>query len=751
MFRPLTLPVAVLAVFMTSLLSQAQDFGLWLPSLFSDRMVLQRGKAVPVWGKARPGEEVEVQFADQKVSTKTDADGRWRVDLAALQSSKEGRNLIITAGKDTRTIRDVVVGEVWLMSGQSNMAFLMSSIMRTPEIVGSEKRAEAAKAGKGPSQIKAEKDMGEANDPLLRLYRVFSISAERPREDAETREGWMEWDKKNAPNFSAMGAYFGMKLRQALDVPVGIVNCSWGGSSAASWVSAGSFRSPALNSLFPEDVPEWGANLSPSRLFNGMLKPTAPYAISGFCWYQGETEATGLQNAFLYRHLLSSLIKDWRQAWQDNDLPFYLVQLPPLNNGERWEVVRESQSKVLELPKVGLIPTLDIVPPGDLHPKNKYQVADRLGDLVLGEQYGKDTWAGLTLFDRVETQGGAMRVHFKNVVKGFKTSDGKAPQEFQVAGSDKVFKPAEAVVEGDSIVVKSSEVPAPVAVRYAFVQAPKVNLFNGAGLPIPPFRSDDWPVAGQEMVPQNLPVKEMLSVVVEGSNLLSDKSAPWVSARDMGETREARQTEKEPKSGREGKEKGAVVATKSGTRIQVKGFPARRDLPSSPEYYWTANPEIDSRKGFTMEVAMHLFEAGNISGGFDVEAGLKLADGTFRRYRVSLFPSRIYTFQNFVGGRVPDNTQVRLLRSDMDDVGHVIRLAVRPDGVAQIYDGAEVIGTTTGEVTKEEKPYLRFGKTEEGGKWSGAIYRASLDTGGAFAPGADVKVSSEERSDGEEQ
>lgn len=744
MFNSRPFLIAIAAVF-TLLPARAQEAKLWLPSLFADRMVLQREKPVPVWGKAAPGETVSVQFEDQKLSTKADADGRWRVDLAPLKASKEGRDLAVSAGKDSRTIRQVVVGEVWLMSGQSNMAFLMSSILRTPEIVGSERRTEAAKAGKGPSQIKAEKDMAEANDPLLRTYRVFSISAERPREDAVTSEGWMEWNKKNAPNFAAMAFYFGQKLRQVLDVPVGIVMCSWGGSSACSWISADTLRSPALNTVFPEDVPEWGANLSPSRLYNGMLKPVAPYAISGFCWYQGETEATELQNAYIYRYLLPGLIKDWRAAWHENDLPFYLVQLPPLNNGERWDVVRESQSKALALPKTGMVPTLDIVPPGDLHPKIKHAVASRLADLALGDHYGKGTWPGLTLFDKAETQGATMRVHLTNA-KGMKTTDGKAPAEFQLAGADKVFKPAEAVIDGETIVVKSAEVPAPVAVRYAFVQAPKVNLLNGGGIAVVPFRSDDWPVAGQEMVPQNLPVKDPLAVSVGGNNLLGDKAAPWIPSTGIAES-EVRQPEKEPKPGREGKEKGALTASKSGMRIQVKGFAPRKDMPSSPAYFWTANPEVDPTKGLTMEVSTHLYE-----GELDIEAATKVADGTFRLYRVQALPTRVYTFQNFVGGRVPDNTQVRLLRSDMDDEGHVFRIAIRPDGVAQIYDGSKVIGTTSGEVLKgkDEKPYLRFGKTVEGGKWSGAIYLAAFDTGGAFAPGASAKVSTEERPDGEE-
>jgi len=695
---------------------------LWLPSLFSDRMVLQRGKAVPIWGKAEPGEKISVQFGEQNVSAVADVDGRWNVSLASLPADKAGKDLVITAGGGaSRTIRGVVVGEVWLMSGQSNMAFLMSAIPRTPEILGSEKRGEAAKAAKGPSIVKAEADMAAANDPLLRTFRVHPVSAERIREDAVTKEGWMEWNPANAGEFAAMSFYFGEKLRKALDVPVGIVMCSWGGSSACSWISAEMLRSSPLNGLWPEDILEWGGNLAPSRLYNGMLKPVAPYAISGFCWYQGETEATDWQNAYLYRYLLTHLIQDWRKAWHENDLPFYIVQLPPLHNGDRWEVVRESQDFALTVPKTGMIPTLDIVPPGDLHPKNKYVVAERLAGLVLSDSYGKDTWPGLARFDRIETAKDALRVHFKNAGKGLKTADGTAPLEFAMAGQDQIFKPAEAVIEGQTVVLRSAEVPQPVAVRYAWAPAPKVNLFNEGGMPVAPFRSDDWPVAGQEMMPRVLPVKAELAVTQKGASLLGEKSAPWVASASVND----------PKFG-----EMYISAGGEQVRIQVKGFPLRGGLPASPELFWTAQPEIDPVKGLTFEATVQVNDAGNAARGFDLEAGVMQPDGTLRRYLLTATPSRIYTFQNVLGGRVPESTQTRLLRSDGDEAGHTFRVAIRPDGIAQLYDGARLLGTTSGETVKDGggKSYLRLGKSTDAGRWSASISQVGFDLGGAFAP-----------------
>lgn len=736
----MTLFKTVLAAGLLSVVSlhAAESSALWLPSMFSDRMVLQQGKPVPVWGKASPGEKVTVAFAGQTVSATADGDGKWKAELAPLKANKVDADLTVTAGGQTKTIHNVVVGEVWMLSGQSNMAFLMSAILRTPEIVGGESRKEAATKGKGPSQIKAEADIAKANDPLLRAYRVDNISAERPREDAVTNQGWMVWDTKNAPNFAAMAYYFAEKLRAKLDVPVGILQCSWGGSGASSWVSPATLRSPALNTFWPEDVPDWVSNIAPGRLYNGMVKPLAPYAISGFAWYQGETEATDHMNAYLYRYLLKALIGDWRHAWHDNNLPFYVVQLPPLNNGQRWEVVRDSQSFASNEPKTTMIPTLDIVPPGDLHPKVKYKVADRLADAVLGTVYKQDAWKGYPSFDKSEAAGeGAIKVTLKNAA-GLKTMDGAAPAEFQVAGEDRVFKAAEAKIEGDTVVVKSAEVAKPVAVRYAFVQSPKVNVANGAGLPLVPFRTDDWPITGQEYYPQQLPVKGTLADVVTGGALGENKAAPWVGSPALTDKAVA---------------EFFVSAGKNRVSVAGKGFPPRPNVPPSPAIYWTAEPAIDPAKGLTFEVSFQLNEAGNPIRGMDIEAGVKQADGSLRKYLVTTLLTRIYTFQNFLGGRVSESALTRLLRSDLDATSRVMRLAIRPDGIAQIYDNGKLIGTTSGVIVPDskEKSYLKFGKTIDYGTWSASISGAGFDLSGAFAPPADQAAPKAERGGSDEE
>lgn len=685
-------------------------------------MVLQQGKPVPVWGKAARSAAITVEFQNQKVAGTADGDGRWKVLLTPLNASKVGGDLNITAGAEKRTLHDVLVGEVWLLSGQSNMAFLMSSIMQTPEIVGSERRAEAEAKGKGPSQMRAEKDMAEANDPLLRLFRIDNVSAERPREDTRTKAGWMEWNKRNAPQFSAMGYYFAEKLRASLDTPIGIVQCSWGGSGASSWVSAEGLRSADVNTVWPEDVLEWPTNIRQSRLYNGMLKPTAPYAICGFAWYQGETEAIDSQNAYIYRYVLQAMIKDWRRTWQNDELPFYVIQLPPWNNGNRWEVVRESQSIALALPHTWMVPTLDIVPPGDLHPKNKFAVAARLAAMVLTDQYKKDGDARFPTFDCIEpADGNSLRVKFKEGGGNLKTSDGNPPKEFQIAGEDRVFKPAQCVIAGSEVVVRSAEVAKPVAVRYAFVQSPQVNLLNERGLPVAPFRSDDWPVPGHEAVAQTLPEKAILSEKVEPSSLIGKKDGLWTMTDVVSEG-----------------EKGILTARGAYLNILTKGWPRRAGLPASPQILATAEPAIDASKGLTFEVAVQVNEAGSRERGFDLEAGVRQPNGSLRRYLVTVFPTRIETFQNVLGGRVSEGMETRVLRTDLDTDARTMRLAIRPDGVAQIYADGALIGTTLGvtEPKSETKSYLRFGKSLTSGAWAATILDFGHDLSGAYAPPA---------------
>lgn len=691
-------------------------------SIFADHTVLQRGKPVPVWGWAEPGEPVTVSFAGQEKRTTADEDGGWKIALDALQASTESRALTVKGKDNAVTLNDVVVGEVWFFSGQSNMALRMGAI------------AEDARSLDPASSARVKQDIAAANDPLLREINVLPRAAEVPRDDTLAPGGWLPCNPKTAGEYAAMGFYFGQKLRKDLSVPVGILLCSWGGSGTSAWISPKTLRSPQLRSLWPEDVVQWRNNIAPTRLHNGMLRPLVPYAIAGFGWYQGETEATEYHNPFIARFLLTAMIQDWRRLWRDPNLPFYIVQLPNRSKEPRWVIVRESQAYALRLPHTGMIPTIDIGTPGDLHPKNKFDVGHRFADLILAKEYGKDTWSGSPSFDRMTQEGHAIRIHLRDADKGLRTTDNKPPTAFLVAGEDRQFKPATARIDGASVVISSDEVSSPIAVRYAWEPAPKINLTGSGGLPVVPFRTDTWPVDGEEMVGRELPVKETLATVVRGRQLMSGTAGPWRPSADAAVL-----------SGEHGK-----FFTKPGNSdvgvIIVRGRVLRAGLPASPKLLWTAEPEIDPAKGLTVDVKALVNRVGNAERGLDIEVGIVQPDRSLRRYLVTIFPVRVHTFQT---------DELRVLRSDLESETAVYRVAVRPDGIAQIYRDAELLGTTAGETIKAagdsaatvKKSYVKIGKSIPTGEWMVNIYHAALDTGGAFMPPTSLKSAPDRTTD----
>lgn len=698
---------------LSAMVVQSSVANVRLCSIFSDGLVLQQNKPVPIWGWAEAGEKIMISFAGQELATTADDDGNWKIALNAIKASDKPQTLTVR-GTNTLTVKDVLVGEVWLFSGQSNMALVMSAIANEP------RGLDKASAARVTSDIQA------ANDPLLREYRVEIRAADRARQDTSSRRGWMTWNSQVGGEWSAFAAYFGQRMREKLHVPIGIVMCSWGGSGASSWISAQTLQGPKLRSLWPEDVIGWRANILPSRLYNGMLQPLAPFAIKGFGWYQGETEATPYHNPFIYRYLLSGLIEDWRHLWRDKELPFYIVQLPNRNNEPRWVIVRESQSVAARLPHTGLMPTIDIGQPGDLHPKNKYDAGFRFADLILAKEYGQRTWSGAPSFDKIERKNGALRLSFKDAEQGLKTKDDKPPLGFMIAGEDRVFKPAEAKIEGSSVVLSASGAPGPVAARYAWESAPTLNLTGAGGLPVIPFRTDDWPVEGQEMVGQASPVKEQLATVTTGAQLALNEAKAWQPSKYASEL---------------GGPDSLFFKTnpRGGANILVRGRALRKNLPISPAFFWTCQPEVDPSKGLTVEFAGSVGRVGNYQRGFDIEIGLPQPDKKTRRYLVTIFPSRVHTFQA---------DELRVLRSDMEEGAAVYRVAVRADGVAQIYHNADLLGTTVGELIDADpelaKVYVRIGKTISTGEWLANISHVAIDTSGAFMPPPSMHTSSDE-------
>ncbi len=481
-----------------------------LPAIFSDHMVLQSGAAIPVWGKADAGEEVTVSIAGQTKTTKADAAGKWTVKLDKLKTASEAQTLTVK-GTNTITIQDVLVGEVWLGSGQSNMAMTVSGV---------EKAAEEAAAAKFPA---------------IRMFTESSAAATTAQDGG--KGSWFVCDPASVGRFSATAYFFGRELHQELGVPVGLINSSVGGTPIESWISSEAqqkspelkaaeeaaakaeppFDAVAAKAKFERDLAQWkeaaakakAEGKTPPRaprdpvalrekkgnrggLFNGKIAPLIPYAIRGAIWYQGEANSA-LNKAPLYHRQLTTLITDWRTRW-GSEFPFAWVQLPNYDGGaiRDWPTVREGMLKTLAVPKTGMAITIDIGEEKNIHPKNKQEVGRRLSLWALSTVYGKklpSTSGPLPAGHKI--RGSEVVLEFTHADSGLAAKDGEL-KGFVIAGEDRQWKPAQAKIDGDKVIVSSAEVKQPVAVRYAWENWPTCNLTNGAGLPASPFRTDDW-------------------------------------------------------------------------------------------------------------------------------------------------------------------------------------------------------------------------------------------------------------------
>ncbi len=482
-----------------------------LPAVFSDHMVLQRDKAVAVWGWADADEEVSVEFAGQKKAAKADASGKWFLRLDPLTASAESRKLIAT-GKDGRQaeVSDVLVGDVWLGSGQSNMAM---TVNRAKDF---------------------EQEKAAANFPLIRHFKEESAGAASAQSQAKGR--WLACTPDNIGGFSATLYFFGREIHREAGVPVGLINTSVGGTPIEAWIApevqatvpalkaALEAQSAATPKIDPEKAkadyavelkkfkaakakaaaegtkaprpPRNAAEVSERKgsygqLFNGKVAPLVPYTLKGMLWYQGEANSSDAR-APLYVHQLSALVTDWRARWGE-ELPFAWVQLPNFSRpGEGWPLMRESMLKTLSLPKTGMAVTIDIGEARDIHPKNKQEVGRRLSLWALGTVYARKVAATSGPLPAGHEIKGAEVVVTLTHADGLKTRDGAPVKGFQLAGADKQWKPATGRIEGTRLIVTSAEVAAPVALRYAWLDFPETNLVNSADLPASPFRTDDW-------------------------------------------------------------------------------------------------------------------------------------------------------------------------------------------------------------------------------------------------------------------
>lgn len=479
-----------------------------LAPLFQDHAVLQREQPLPVWGRAAPGEHVTVTFHEQSIGTTANADGRWMVYLAAVPASADPAELVVT-GKNVVTVKDVLVGEVWLASGQSNMEWPLW-------------------AAADP-----DREIAAANFPELRLFSVLHQVASEP---AQTVTGsWQACTPESVRMFSAVAYHFGRDLHRKLGVPVGVIGTYWGGTAVEAWTGSAALREvpawPAIEARWQKDLAEFPGRMahypadyeawsqaqararatktanplkwpSPpigpgtpyelSGLFNGMIAPLQPYALRGVIWYQGESNAPRPEE---YAGLFPAMIRSWRAQWGQGDFPFYFVQLanfaPEDPTSRSWARLREVQASALALPATGMAVTIDIGNPRDIHPTNKKEVGRRLALIAKTQVYGIPGDFSGPRFAFVTGEPAGLRVHFTHAGTGLIAAN-KPVQSLEVAGADQKFYPASGKIERDTLLVSSPQVKVPLAVRYAWTNAPEANLFNGAGLPAAPFRSDDW-------------------------------------------------------------------------------------------------------------------------------------------------------------------------------------------------------------------------------------------------------------------
>ena len=449
-----------------------------LPRIISSNMVLQRNQECRIWGWADKGERISVEFNGIERSTRADKQGWWLVTFPAMKAG--GSYDMVIQGKNLIELDNILIGDVWVCSGQSNIVW---SIDRLPTM---------------------EQDTATAKYPGIRLFTVPRNAKNRPVADMSSGE-WQVCNPETVLPFSAVGYFFGRDIHKELHVPVGLLSTNWGGTNVETWTSGESisqvegFAERVANLAYLDTVTKAiNPNSEPSLLFNGMIHPLLNLRVSGVIWYQGESNA---DRAHQYSELFSLMIKDWRKQWGTPDIPFIFVQLanfrkPPEEPGESaWAELREAQSMALALPKTGMAVAIDIGEADDIHPKNKLEVGKRLALAALKIAYGKDIVYSGPVFKEMRTDGSHAILRFDHIGSGLAAKDRYGYLKgFSMAGPDRIFYWAKAFIRDNEVIVYSEKVNEPVSVRYGWADNPDdVNLYNIEGLPAPPFRTDNWP------------------------------------------------------------------------------------------------------------------------------------------------------------------------------------------------------------------------------------------------------------------
>lgn len=505
-----------------------------VPGIFSDHMVLQRDKPVRVWGWADANEPIAVQLGETTSSTQADNAGRWQVELPEMAANSKPQSLLIR-GTNMIEIKDVLIGEVWLCSGQSNMEW---TVARSAD---------------------AQSEIAAGDYPMIRHIKIARTPEFLPVDDTDA--DWQIGSPQTVGNFTACGYFMARHLHEELGVPIGLVNSSWGGTRVEPWTPPVGFeqvdalqdiyqsvigRRPGTdaynenlsqhleatqqwiseaklaqeneslitpNPVFPPELVPFKSHQDPTMLFNGMIHPILGYTIRGAIWYQGESNHS---EGMLYFEKKKALIGGWRELWAQGEFPFYYVQIAPFQYGSEDPTILprfwEAQAAVQQVPNTGMVVINDIATINNIHPPAKQEVGRRLARLALKNDYGQtDLVANSPQFESLETVGDRLKVTFRNTGGGLKTRDGQPPSHFEIIGSGSAgFQKATAVIDGDQIILHSAEVKSPTAFRFAWHKTAEPNLVGGPGLPVGAVRGGKVPA-----FVDNLPIGEEHQLVYD--------------------------------------------------------------------------------------------------------------------------------------------------------------------------------------------------------------------------------------------
>lgn len=441
-----------------------------LPSVLASNMVLQQKATITLWGWADPGEKIAItsSWNNQTDTVLATGDANWKIKINMPAAG--GPFTITFKASNIITLDNVMIGEVWICSGQSNMEWSSRQTIQ---------------------QMKDE--LPHAANNNIRLFQISKTTSDNMQDDVAAQ--WKVCSSESADGFSAVGYFFGKKLEEVLHVPIGLIGSNWGGTSAEVWTPAKVINADSMlqQAAAKQAVYMWWPNM-PGKAYNAMIYPLINFSISGVIWYQGESNVT---TASTYSKLFSTMINAWRKDWQ-KDFPFYYVQIAPFNynNKNVGALLREQQEKTLFTPNTGMVVISDLVDDvKNIHPLDKRDVGLRLANLALAETYNQNINAYKSpMFKNMEIDKNKAVVYFDNAPNGFVTKDGKSPAEFYIAGEDKNFLPAEVKMEKNRLIVFNKQIQKPVAVRFAFSNTAISNIFSKEGLPVAPFRTDDWEV-----------------------------------------------------------------------------------------------------------------------------------------------------------------------------------------------------------------------------------------------------------------